>query len=113
MVGYNFYPELVRELYANTRKWENKNSEGAFNLGNIGVSSRVNGQEILIDESLLNELFKLSNRGCVVKTEKGVTDFYDDEGNKVAVVIDEIKKILLEKAIVVTVTTKLLDQNNH
>ena len=61
------------------------------NFGNIGVSGKVNGQKILLDESLLNELFGLSNSGCVVKKEKGVTDFYDEEGNKAVVEIKEIK----------------------
>ena len=109
MVGDDFYPELFREVYANVRKWENRNTDDAQNFGNIRVSSRVNGQEILVDESLLNELLGLLNKGCVVKKKKGVTDFYDEEGNKVALDIKEIKRILLEKATVVTVKASLLD----
>ena len=70
MVRDDFYPDLVKEFYANARKWENKDSKDTLNFGNVEVSSRVNGQEILIDESLLYELFGLSNRGCIVKKEK-------------------------------------------
>ena len=76
------------------------------------MSSRVNSQEILVDKSLLNELFGLSNEGCVVKKEKGVTNFYDEEGNKVALDIKKVKRILFEKVVMVTVQTKLLDQND-
>ena len=47
-----------------------------------------------------------------MKKEKGVIDFYDEEGNKVTVDTLEIKKILLERVAVVTVEAKLLDQNN-
>ena len=112
MVGDDFYPDLIKEFYANSRKWENKDSEDTLNFENVGVSSRVNGQEILIDESLLYELFRLSHRGCIVKKGKGVTDFFDEEGNKVAVAIETIKKILLEKARLVTVEAALLDQND-
>ena len=70
MVGDDFYPNLLKEFYANARRWENRDSEDTLNFGNVEVSSRVNGQEILIDESLLYELFGLSNRGCIVKKEK-------------------------------------------
>ena len=55
MVGDEFYPDLVKEFYANARKWENRDSEDTLNFGNVGVSSRVNGQEIIVDESLLSE----------------------------------------------------------
>ena len=58
------------------------------------------------------ELFGLSHWGCIVKKGKGVTDFFDEEGNKVAVEIETIKKILLEKAGVVTIEAALLDQND-
>ena len=75
------------------------------------MSSRLNGQDLLLDEDLLLELFGLSNKGCAVKKEKGVTNFYDEEGNKVVVDIAEIKQILLERADVVTLEAKLLDQN--
>ena len=34
MVRDDFYPELVWEFYANTRKWKNRNTEDAFNFGN-------------------------------------------------------------------------------
>ena len=78
MVGDDFYPNLVKEFYANARKWENRDSDDTLNFGNIGVSSRVNGQEIILDEGLLLELFGLSNRGCIVKKGKGVTDFFDE-----------------------------------
>ena len=79
---------------------------------NFGVSSRINGQKILVDEALLHELFGLSNKGCVVKKEKGVINFFDEEGNNVAVEISEIKKILLEKVVVVTMEAKLHDQSD-
>ena len=72
------------------------------------MSSRVNGQQILVDEALLHDLFGLSNKGCMVKKEKGVTNFFDEEGNMVAVEISEIKKILL----VVIVEANLLDEND-
>ena len=45
----------------------------------------------------------------LLKKVIGVTNFYDEEGNKVALDIKEIKRILLEKATVVTVETSLLD----
>ena len=102
MVGDDFYPNLVKEFYANARKWENRDSKDILNFWNIRVPSRVNGHEILVDEDLLYKLFGLSHRGCIVKKAKGVTDFFDEE-NKVTVEIETIKKILLEKAGVVTV----------
>ena len=83
IVGDDFYPDLVKEFYANAQKWENMDSEDTLNFGNIGVSSRVNGQEIILDESLLFELFGLSNRGCIVKKGKGGTYFFDEQGTKV------------------------------
>ena len=83
-----------------------------MNFGNVGVSNRVNGQEILVDESLLYELSGLSYQGCIVKWGKGVTDFFDEEGNKVTVEIETIKKMMLERAGVVTVEASLLDQND-
>ena len=46
-----------------------------------------------------------------VKKGKGITDFFDEKGNKVVVEIEIIKKIILEKAGVVTVEAALLDQN--
>ena len=64
MVGNDFYPDLVKKFYANARKWENRDSEDTLNYGSVRVSSRVNGQEILVDKSLLYELFGLSHRGC-------------------------------------------------
>ena len=112
MVGNDFYPDLVKEFYANARKWENRDLIDILNFGNVGGSSRVNGQDILVDESLLYVLFGLSNRGCIVKKRKGVTNFFDEEGNKVAIEIETIKKILLEKAGVMTVEAVLLDQND-
>ena len=51
VVGDDFYPDLVKEFYANARKWENRDSEDTLNFGNIGVSSRVNGQEIILNEN--------------------------------------------------------------
>ena len=48
----------------------------------------------------------------LLKKEERVTDFYDEEGNKVALDIKEVKRILLEKDVVVKVKTKLLDQND-
>ena len=75
IVGDDFYPELVRKFYANAWRWENRDDTD-LNFGNIRVSSRVNVQEILVDENILHELFGLSNRGCVVKKAKGVTDFF-------------------------------------
>ena len=112
MVGDDFYPNLVKEFYANARKWENRDSEDTLNFGNVGVSIRVNGQEIIVDESLLSELFGLSNRSCIVKRGKGVTEFFDEEGNKVVVEIEAIKKVLLERTGVVIVEAALLDQND-
>ena len=35
MVGDDFYPDLVKEFYANARKWENRDSEDTLNFGNI------------------------------------------------------------------------------
>ena len=70
MVGDDFYPDLVKKFYANTRRWKNRDSEDTLNFGNVGVSSRVNGQEIIFYESLLYELSGLSNRGCIVKKGK-------------------------------------------
>ena len=84
-LGMIFYPDLVKEFYANARKWENSDSKDTLNFGNVEVSSKVNGQEILVDESLLYELFGLSCRGYIVKQGKGVTNFFNEEGNKVAV----------------------------
>ena len=104
--------DLVKEFYANARKWENRDSEDTLNFENIGVSNRVNGQEIILDENLLFELFGLSNRGCIVKKGKGVTDFFNEEGTKVTVEIESIKRTLLEKAGVVAVEATLLDQND-
>ena len=46
-----------------------------------------------------------------MKKGKEVTDFFDEERNKVAVEIEVIKKMLLERAGVVTVEAALLDQN--
>ena len=112
MVGDDFYPNLVKEFYANASRWENSDSEDTLNFGNVGISSRVNGQEILIDESLSYELFGLSHRVCIVKRGKGATDFFDEEENKVTVEIKTIKKILLEKAGVVTVEAALLHQKD-
>ena len=85
MIDDAYYPELVREFYANARKWENQNTEDVLHYKNLGVSSLVNGQQILVDESLLYELFGLSNSGCVVRKEKGVSEFFDEEGTKIAV----------------------------
>ena len=65
-----------------------------------------------MEESLLYELFGLSNRGCIVKKGKGVTDFFNEEGNKVAVKIEVIKKMMLERAGVLTMEATLLDQND-
>ena len=112
MVGDDFYPELVKEFYANARKWENRDSEDTLNFGNIGVSSRVNGQEIILGEGLLFDLFGLSNKGCIVKKRKRVTDFFDEQGEKVTVEIESIRRTLLEKAGVVAVEATLLDQND-
>ena len=70
MVRDDFRPDLVKEFYANARRWENRDSEDTVNFGNVALSSGVNGQEILVDESLLYELFGLSNRGCIVKKGK-------------------------------------------
>ena len=47
-----------------------------------------------------------------MKKRKKVTDFFDEEGNKVAVEIEAINKVLLERAWVVTVEAALLDQND-
>ena len=41
-----------------------------------------------------------------------MTDFFDEEGNKVAVEIEVIKKLSLERAEVATVEVALLDQND-
>ena len=41
-----------------------------------------------------------------------MTDFFDEEGNKVIVEIENIKKMLLERAGLVTVEAVLLDQNH-
>ena len=103
---------MVKEFYANARKWENRDSEDTLYFGNIGVSSRVNGQEIILDEGLLFDLFGLSNRGCIVKKGKWVTDFFDEQGTKITVEIESIKRTLLEKAGVVAVEATLLDQND-
>ena len=46
MVGDDFYPELVKEFYANARKWENRDSEDTLKFCNIGVSSRVNVSDL-------------------------------------------------------------------
>ena len=70
MVGDDFYPDLVKEFYANARRWENMDSEDILNFGNVGVSSRVNSQKILVDETLLHKLFGLSNRRCIVNKGK-------------------------------------------
>ena len=70
MVGDDFYPELVREFYGNARKQENRNADDALNFGNIRVSGRV-GQEILVDESLLNDLFGLSNKVVQLRNRTG------------------------------------------
>ena len=55
MVGDDFYPNLAKEFYTNAKRCENRDSEDTLNFGNVGVSSRVNGQEIIVDESLLSE----------------------------------------------------------
>ena len=89
-----------------------RDTDDALNFGNIRVSSRVNSQEIIVDESMLNELFGLLNKGCVVKKEKGVIDLYDEKDNKVTLDIKEIKKIPPIKATVVTVEANLLEQND-
>ena len=47
-----------------------------------------------------------------MKKEKRVTDFFDEEGNKVTVEIEAITKMLLERAGVVTVEAALLDRND-
>ena len=51
----DFYPELIREFYANAQRWKNRDTEDILNYKNVGVSSMVNGQEILVDESLLHD----------------------------------------------------------
>ena len=79
---------------------------------NIGISSRVNGQEILVDEDLLHDLFGLSKTGCVVRKEKRVSDYFDEEGKKVVADLAEIKRITLEQHGVVKVEEKHLDQND-
>ena len=40
MVEDDFYPYLVKEFYANTRKWENRDFEDNLNFGCVGLSSR-------------------------------------------------------------------------
>ena len=37
MVGDDFYLDLVKEFYANSRKWEKRDSEDTLNFGNVGV----------------------------------------------------------------------------
>ena len=46
------------------------------------------------------------------KEGKRVTNFFDEEGTKVTVEIESIKRTLLEKAGVVAVEATLLDQND-
>ena len=78
----------------------------------MGISSSVNGQEILEEEELLHTLFGVSSRGCIVKTEKGVKEFIDENANKIGVDIAAIEKWMLKNAGLVKVEAKLLDQND-
>ena len=63
----DYCPELVIKFQANARQWINENEKDSFYYQTIGVQSRVNGVEIIIDEKMLTKLFNLPLVGIKVK----------------------------------------------
>ena len=55
------------------------------------MQSHANGVDIVIDEKLLNKLFRLSLVGLKVKREKGFNKYVDMEANTIVVDIDKIR----------------------